>query len=350
MRDQTQETSLFFQDKWDVTSNLVLQLGARFMDYSLHDTLYIDPRFGLKFLLQQDLSFKLAIGRYHQFLTIANPEDESLRIIDFWLGIPAERQAPYADHLILGIEYLSEENWLFRAETYYKHFENLITMKQGELFQEEQDELRFTPFNEFYDTKGYAYGLELLYKKTAGRLRGWVGYTYAETKRHIEKYGWYNPKYDRTHTLNLVGDVELFKEGSSGIGSYLKGVHFSTSLQAASGQPFTPPIGRYEQWNANHDPWEPSWYGVQSFLVDSKNSERLPFYFRWDIGFKQNKTFLGLPYKRYIQLINVTNAVNALTYQYRNKVNRLTGETIGMERAAVPMFPFFLSFGYRIEI
>jgi hypothetical protein len=42
--------------------------------------------------------------------------------------------------------------------------------------------------------------------------------------------------------------------------------------------------------------------------------------------------------------------VNALTYQYRNKVNRLTGETIGMERAAVPMFPFFLSFGYRIEI
>jgi hypothetical protein len=122
----------------------------------------------LKFLLQQDLSFKLAIGRYHQFLTIANSEDESLRIIDFWLGIPAERQAPYADHLILGIEYLSEENWLFRAETYYKHFENLITLKQGELFQEEQDELRFTPFNEFYDTKGYAYGLELLYKKLPG--------------------------------------------------------------------------------------------------------------------------------------------------------------------------------------
>jgi len=84
--------------------------------------------------------------------------------------------------------------------------------------------------------------------------------------------------------------------------------------------------------------------------MGSKNSERLPFYFRWDIGFKQNKTFLGLPYKRYIQLINVTNAVNALTYQYRNKVNRLTGETIGMERAAVPMFPFFLSFGYRIEM
>jgi outer membrane receptor for ferrienterochelin and colicin len=35
MQDQTQEMSLFFQDKWDVTSNLALQLGARFMDYSL---------------------------------------------------------------------------------------------------------------------------------------------------------------------------------------------------------------------------------------------------------------------------------------------------------------------------
>ena len=139
------------------------------------------------------------------------------------------------------MEYLSGDNWLFRAETYYKHFENLITLKQGELFQEDEDQLQFTPFNEFYDTRAYAYGLELLVKKTAGKIRGWIGYTYAETSRHIKKHGWYQPKYDRTHTLNIVGDLELTKD-----------VHFSTSLQVASGQPFTPPVGRYEQWYADH--------------------------------------------------------------------------------------------------
>ena len=134
------------------------------MDYSLHADLYLDPRFGLKYLLQQDLSLKFTLGRYHQFLTIANPEDETLRIIDFWLGIPADRDAPWADHTILGLEYLSGDNWLFRAETYYKHFENLITLNQGQQITEDDDQVTTTPFNEFYDTRAYAYGLELLFK------------------------------------------------------------------------------------------------------------------------------------------------------------------------------------------
>ena len=340
MEDQTVETALFVQDKWDVSSKLALQIGGRLMDYSLHKELYFDPRFGLKYLLRQDLSLKLALGRYHQFLTIANPEDETLRIIDFWLGLPADQPATYSDHAILGVEYLSGKNWLFRAETYYKHFENLITLKQGELFTEETDQLRFTPFNEFDETRAYAYGLELLFKKTAGRVRGWVGYTYAETKRHIDKHGWYYPKYDRKHTLNLVGDVAI---------PIIRETYFSTALQASSGQPFTPPLGRYEKWNTSHDAYMPYWGYYENNLVGRKNSDRLPTYFRLDIGLKQKKQFFSFPYERFIQLVNVTNRVNALTYQYRNKTNRLTGERLGLERAAVPMFPFFLTFGYRIE-
>jgi|TARA_B100000035_G_scaffold42560_2_gene31880 hypothetical protein len=340
MKDQTMETALFIQDKWDVSSKLAFQVGGRLMDYSLHDELYFDPRFGLKYLLRQDLSLKLALGRYHQFLTIANPEDETLRIIDFWLGLPADRPATYADHAILGVEYLSGKNWLFRAETYYKHFENLITLKQGELFTEETDQVRFTPFNEFDETRAYAYGLELLFKKTAGRIRGWVGYTCAETKRHIDKHGWYYPKYDRKHTLNIVGDVAI---------PIIRETYFSTALQASSGQPFTPPLGRYEKWNSWHDAYMPSWSYYENNLVGRKNSDRLSSYFRLDIGLKQKKQFFNRPYERFIQLINVTNHVNPLTYQYRDKTNRLTDERLGLERAAVPMFPFFLTFGYRIE-
>ena len=340
MKDQTTEAAIFIQDKWDVTSKLALQIGARLTDYSLHNKLYFDPRLGLKYLLRQDLSLKIALGRYHQFLTIANPEDETWRIIDFWMGLPADRPATYADHAILGVEYLSEKNWLFRAETYYKHFENLITLKQGELFTAETDQLRFTPFNEFYNTKAYAYGLELLLKKTAGKIRGWIGYTYAETKRHIDKHGWYSPKYDRKHTLNIVGDIAV---------PIIKDTHFSLAVQATSGQPFTPPLGRYERWYSNHNGYVPWWEGEDINLVGEKNSDRLSNYFRIDVGFKQKKTLFGRPYERFIQLVNATNNVNALTYQYRRKSNKLTGETMGLERAAVPMFPFFLTFGYRIE-
>ena len=338
MMDTTREMSMFLQDKWNLTPGLSLQVGARISDYALHDNIYIDPRFGLKYILRQDLSLKLSLGRFHQFLTIVNLEDESWQIVDFWMGLPEDRPATWADHTILGLEYLSGDNWLFRAETYYKHFENLITLKQGELFTEDEDQLQFTPFNEFYDTRAYAYGLELLVKKTAGRIRGWVGYTYAETNRHIKKHGWYQPKYDRTHTLNIVGDLEI-----------LDGLHFSTSLQAASGQPFTPPVGRYDQWYAQHGAFGHYWTYNPGFLVDDKNSARLSPYFRLDIGLKQNKTFYGLPYQRFFQLVNVTNHINPLTHQYRNKTNRLTGETLGLQRAEVPMFPFFFTMGFRIE-
>ena len=97
----------------------------------------------------------------------------------------------------------------------------------------------------------------------------------------------------------------------------------------------------------------PAWYWDEKnpfFLVGRKNSERLPFYFRLDVGLKQKKSIFGIPYERYLQLVNVTNHVNPLTYQYQAKENRLTGETLGLERAAVPMFPFFLTAGYRIEL
>ena len=352
MKEETQETSLYIQDKWDINPVLAVQLGGRFMDYSLHDKIYFDPRFSLKYLLRQDLALKFALGRYHQFLTIANSEDETLRIIDFWLGIPADKPATWADHAILGLEFLSENNWIFRVETYYKHFENLITLKQGQLFSpgEEDGQIRFTPFNDFYETKGYAYGLEFLLKKTTGRLRGWIGYTYAETKRHTIKHGWYYPKYDRTHTINIVGDVELFKKGTGFLASKLKDIHFSTAIQASSGQPYTPPLGRYEQWSSNNDALVSTWYDpYEAIIVGAKNSSRLPAYFRLDVGLKQKKKFFNLPYERYIQLVNVTNHVNPLTYNYRAKINKLTNETLGIQRAPLPMFPFFLTLGYRIE-
>ena len=337
-KDNTVESSLFLQDKWNLNQRIILQIGGRFMDYSEHNELYFDPRLGIKYLAQENLSYKLSLGRYHQLLTIANPEDETWRIIDFWLGITEEQKAPYSDHYILGLEYLSEDNWLFRCETYYKHFENLITLKQGELFTSDESGARLTPFNEFYPTKAYAYGIEFLYKKTAGRLRGWIGYTFAETKKHIEKHGWYNPKYDRRHTLNIVGDFRI-----------IENLHFSTSLQTSSGQPHTPAIGRYQEWEVNNDPYMPVYGFSEAYLVGKKKSERLSPYFRMDMGFKHKTKgrIFKIPYERFFQIINVTNYVNALNYQYRAKTNRNTGETLGIERAAVPMFPTLIAFGWR---
>lgn len=345
MKDMTQETSFFIQDKWNFSSKILFQIGSRFTHYSLHDNIYFDPRFGFKYLISNNLSLKIALGRYHQFLTIANPEDETFRIVDFWLGIPEDKNAMFSDHIIFGAEYLSSDNWLFRVETYYKHFENLLTLQQGSIIttnsnDESNNQTTFSPFNEFYDTKGFAHGLEFLFKKTSGKVKGWIGYTFANTKRYIDKHGWFNPKFDRRHTLNIVGDIGV---------PVIKKTYVSIAVQASSGQPYTPPLGTYEQWQTSNSAYYTNWWGNQQYIVGNKNSRRLDSYFRLDIGLKQEKVIFGKPYERFIQVINATNHVNPLTYQYRTKINQLTNESIGLERAAIPMFPLMITFGWRLE-
>ncbi|MFQ6608604.1 MAG: TonB-dependent receptor plug domain-containing protein [Fidelibacterota bacterium] len=338
MLDKPYEQSIYLQDRWEVSDRFSTELGVRVSRYSLHDTFYFEPRIGLKYLLTPDLNIKFNWGRFHQFLATANPQDENMRFIDIWLGIPKENPAPVATHSILGVEYLSPRNILFRVESYYKDFNRLITLKQGNMFAEEEDEIKFDPFNEFLDTDAYAYGLEFLAKQTTGRIKGWIGYSFAQTKWYTSLHGWYYPKYDRTHTLNLVADMQLTEN-----------IHFSTALSYSSGNPYTPIIGRYESWseytlgpNLDWDLWD-------RWLTGERNSERYPPYFRWDISLVKRKPFFNGYREWYLEILNVTNHLNYFTYMYRDKYNRRTDQYEGVERGGVPMFPFMPTFGLRFE-
>ena len=92
-KDNTVESSLFLQDKWNLNQRIILQIGGRFMDYSEHDKLYFDPRLGIKYLSpRKTYHISCLLVATIQFLTIANPEDETWRIIDFWLGITEEQK------------------------------------------------------------------------------------------------------------------------------------------------------------------------------------------------------------------------------------------------------------------
>lgn len=334
MKNSTSELALYLQDHWQVNDRLSTQLGIRLSQYGLHDTVYIEPRIGLKYFLREDLSIKLNWGRYHQFLTIANPRDESFRFIDIWMAVPKDKNAPYSDHSIVGIEYISPGDVLYRVEGYYKSFENLLTLKQGTPF-EESGSLRFDPFNEFYDTDAYAYGLEFLAKKNTGKYKGWIGYTFARTKWYTSVDGWFYPKYDRTHTLNIVGDWQLFRK-----------IHISTAISFSSGNPYTPILGEYETW---YEGKLNSWWNSSSFLVGKKNSKRYPAYFRWDVGLtKDFNSWLGVG-EWYFQFVNVTNQLNHLLFVYRTNYD-LRDENYGRtQRLGLPMFPFIFTFGVRFE-
>lgn len=346
MRARPYEQALFLQDKWEITPLLSAQAGLRINHYSPHVNLYPELRLALKYLLQENLSVNFAWGQYHQFLTTANPQDENLRFIDIWLAIPQDREASSAEHTILGFEYLTKRNILLRLEAYYKDFKHLLTLNQGNVYAVDEDIL-LDSYNEFWDTDAYAYGTELLIKKPTGRVQGWVGYTFARTRRKITGYDWTYPKYDRTHTLNIVADWRLTKMW-----------HFSTAVSYASGNPYTPILGVIQKWNAETGYSEIEWSNLATadwgnenviYLTGKQNSARYPAYFRWDISFIHRKATRYGFREWYLQVLNVTNHLNIMTYIYDQKRDDTTWGIKGVRRYGIPMFPIMPTFGVKFE-
>ena len=335
--NNTREIAFFFQDKWDFSEKLKFQFGLRSTHYNLHNNIYFDPRLSMKYHYSKDIAFKLNWGLYHQFLTTANNQDENLRLVELWLGIPKDKPASVAQHIISGLEYMSPKNIFYRLEVYHKDFDNLLTLKQENTNTVEGAESDSTT-NEFWDTKGNSHGIELLIKKSSGKLNGWVGYTYARTKYYTDPSGWHYPNFDRTHTLNIVGNIELSQD-----------LEFSAGLTRSSGNPYTKILGRLYEWE--QDLYSNMvWYPYDSYIVGEKNTERYDDYFRVDIGLtRKGGNIFGQEYDTYWQIMNVTQNLNILQYTYDTNTDPLTGDQLGVRRRPVPMFPLIFTFGIKFE-
>ena len=337
LKNSTQEFAVFAQDRWEVSKNLKIRGGLRMTDYNLHDKVYLDPRLGVKYNLSDNIALKTNWGLYHQFLTTANNQDENLRLVELWLGIPENKPASISEHLITGLEYMSKENIFYRIELYKKTFDNLLTLKQDNA-NEFEGVSQDSTINEFWDTRGNSKGVELLIKKSSGRFNGWVGYTFSETKYFTQPNGWYSPNFDRTNTLNIVANFEINSD-----------LEFSAALTQSTGNPYTKILGRVYDWEQNlyNDSY---WYPVDSYLVGDKNTERYEDYFRVDVGMtRKGGNIFGLKYDTYWQIMNLTRHLNILIYNYRTKTDPLTGNQLGVQRQPIPMFPLIFTFGVNFE-
>jgi len=337
LKNTTQEISFFLQDRWEVSERLKIRSGLRLTDYNLHKKIYVDPRIGMKYHISDDIALKANWGLYHQFLTTANNQDENLRLVELWLGIPKEKPASVSEHVIGGAEYMSPRNIFYRIELYQKTFKNLLTLKQDNA-NEFEGTSQDSTINEFWDTKGNSNGIELLVKKSSGKFNGWIGYTLSETKYFTEASGWHNPNFDRTHTVNLVGNYQLTAD-----------LELSAALTQSSGNPYTKILGRVYDWEQSlyNNSY---WYPIESYLVGEKNTERYDDYFRVDVGMtRKGGNLFGLEYDTYWQIMNLTRHVNILSYRYRTKTDPITGDQLGVQRQPIPMFPLIFTFGVKFE-
>lgn len=219
-----------------------------------------EPRLGALYKIDKQSSVKASYSRTVQYAQMASASTGGLPF-DVWLPSNPNIKPQKCDQYAIGYF----RNWLddlleTSVEVYYKNMQNVIDFKDN----------ANTYGNEYIDGdirtgKGRSYGVELLARKNAGKLTGWLSYTFSHTYRTVEEINFgkeYRSPYDRPHNFVAVLSYDFSKR-----------FNLSANWIYNSGQPVTYPYGKY---TADNVP-----YAIYS---GSRNKSRYPAYHRLDLS------------------------------------------------------------------
>ncbi len=259
-----------------------------------------EPRFSASFKLNEITSIKASYNRNVQNLHLLTNATSSSPT-DLWLPSTNNIKPEIADQLALGFyRNFHNEAFEFSAETYYKKMQHQIDYKNAAtVFGNDNIE------SELLYGRGRAYGIELLLKKKAGNLTGWVGYTLSKVEKQFDGINsgkYFNARQDRTHDISVVGMYTLNPKWS-----------FSAAWVYNTGNAVTFPDGKYQV------------NGQTVFLYTQRNGYRMPVYHRLDLGatLEITKPNPKYKYKSSISfgLYNAYGRENAFTITFRDNKN-----------------------------
>ena len=312
-RIQTPYGSAYLQDTFRPTSDWWVRGGVRVNYYDAGGHWRVAPRLSVEHRLTDWARLQTGYGRYYQYLTLVTTELFSA--FDFWLTTDNNVPPSYGDQWLAGLKTQPAANVEFDIELYYRTMRNLFELDQR------ITDYTGLPYSEtllFGD--GVAYGAEVLLRRPEGRINGFIGYTLGRTERRFagfEDGEAFPPKYDRTHDLTAVLNVD-FAPGwrATGVFTY------------ATGQAYTQPEAQYQLVNP------PYTSGTPDVFVSDFNAARLPPYHRFDVGVRRTGSFFGIgQYEAQVQLVNAYGRRNIWFYFFEAESNNT------VERNPVPQIP-----------
>jgi hypothetical protein len=221
-----------------------------------------EPRLTLNRKIDDLSSLKFSYARNVQNIHLISNSISPFTSLEVWLPSSINIQPELADQVTFGYyKTLSKSGISFSSELFFKQMKNQIdytSHAETLLNPQIEGELRFG--------KGNSYGLELLAKKDAGRLRGWAGYTYSRSRRIFPELNGgraFNSFYDRPHQFNIIASYDLTLRWNLGM-----------TWVYTTGAPYSSPISFYK-FNGEEIP-----------IYGQRNNARLPAYHRMDVSAK----------------------------------------------------------------
>lgn len=244
-----------FNENHQPADTLFYDAGETYNSYS-----NLEPRITLSWFINKNNSLKFSYDRNVQNLHLISNSSTPFSSFEVWLPSSINIRPQLGDQLTLGYgRFFHDKGIELEANSYYKRLSNQIDYiphAETLLNQTLESTLRFG--------KSDAYGVELTARKEHGKLRGWVGYTYARIKRKFNEINnglSFNGLGDRPHQVDIVLAWDVSKRWT-----------LSTNWTFNSGIPTTTPIGFYK------------FNGAEVPLYDQKNNNRMPDYHRLDVS------------------------------------------------------------------
>jgi hypothetical protein len=271
------DLAAYAADRIAVTPHLVVEAGARVDAQSYApDGTHVAPRINAAYALGAHATLRASWGRFYQAQGI-----NELQVED---GVTTFLRAERADHSVLGAEYDFGRGYSARAEVYDKRFTQLRPRYENifdrvVIFPElHPDRLRIDAIS------GEARGGELLFRKSATPVSGWISYGRASAHDVIEGAAgtMVVPRaWDQRDTATFNLDYRL-------------GTHWNFDVAGVyhSGWPTTPVNGVLVN-NVFHT------------VLGAYNSDRLPAYRRVDLRASHtiDTSYGGLNF--FVELFNV---------------------------------------------
>ena len=296
-KERALESAIYLADSYKISEKLLLDLGLRYSYYTalgeadinsyqaglpLSDetvtgTIHykkneaiktyggFEPRLAARYFITEDFSIKTGYDMTRQYIHLLS-SNTTQSPTDTWKLSDSNVAPQTAQQISLGFfKNLKDEEYEVSLEGYYKKSKNILDYKIGaQLLLNQNVETKLL------QGEGKAYGVELLLKKTTGRLNGWIGYTYSRTlikldsqfsSEKVNNGDYFPANFDKPHDLSAILNYKFTRRYS-----------LSTNFLYQTGRPITYPIGTYQYGNAQYT------------LYSDRNAYRIPDYIRLDMG------------------------------------------------------------------
>jgi hypothetical protein len=337
-----------------------LEAGLRFNHFNAERNFTnLEPRFSVKYRLDESSNVKFATGIFHQYLN----RIPRLFFSSIWTSADAYVDDSRSTHFILSYQKQFAEILELEAEVYYKDYKNIYMFNQNigaEIRPNYHDENGKPVYNSvenlFLGGDGNSIGFEILLRKDVGAISGWIAYSLSRTENKFDAVNHgeeYIPRHDRSSVINFVlnGDIGNLFSGNWNIKPQKESSRwlFGLNFIYATGQPITVPASAYyaqtiPDWDNNGTPEEiTEGYKLYPGKI---NSYSLPEYIRMDFSITWEKNFGGWSLSPYLQIFNIGNRQNIWFITYEDE---LKDGKIEQKIEEVNMLPFLPSIGVNVK-